>query len=57
MRPTRRAAAFGSAGLLVTATLIAGAVTAPVANAAAGGGGKDLEAKGVAVPGTSRSNR
>ncbi|WP_327347205.1 alpha/beta hydrolase [Streptomyces europaeiscabiei] len=49
MRPTRRAAAFGSAGLLVTATLIAGAVAAPVASAADSARAENREAKGVAV--------
>ncbi|WP_215451309.1 alpha/beta hydrolase [Streptomyces sp. ATCC 21386] len=49
MRPTRRAGAFGSAGLLVTATLIASAVTAPAAGAADGASARDREAKGVAV--------
>ncbi|WP_371584383.1 alpha/beta hydrolase [Streptomyces sp. NBC_01314] len=49
MRPTSRAAAFGSAGLLVTATLIAGAVAAPVASAAESASAQNREAKGVAV--------
>ncbi|WP_372443624.1 alpha/beta hydrolase [Streptomyces adelaidensis] len=50
MKPTRRAAAFGSAGLLVTATLIAGAVTAPAASAATDTASvQDREAKGVAL--------
>ena len=49
MRPTRSAGAFGSAGLLVTATLIASAVTAPAAGAADGASAQDREAKGVAV--------
>ncbi|MFF5498628.1 alpha/beta hydrolase [Streptomyces aquilus] len=49
-RPTRRATAFGSAGVLVTATLIAGAVAAPTANASAGARhGQDREARGVAI--------
>lgn len=49
-RSTRRAAAFGSAGVLVTATLIAGAVAAPTASASAGGRhGQDREARGAAV--------
>ncbi|MCX5337651.1 MULTISPECIES: alpha/beta hydrolase [unclassified Streptomyces] len=49
-RSTRRAAAFGSAGVLVTATLIAGAVTAPTASAsAAGRHGQDREARGAAI--------
>ncbi|MPY63522.1 alpha/beta hydrolase [Streptomyces spongiae] len=47
-RPTRRAAAFGSAGALVTAALIAGAVTAPSASADARTV-KDPEARGAAV--------
>ncbi len=46
---TRRTAAFGSAGVLVTATLIAGAV-APTASASADTrGGQDREARGAAV--------
>ncbi|WP_373298804.1 alpha/beta hydrolase [Streptomyces flaveolus] len=50
----RRAAAIGSAGALVTATLIAGAVTAPVANASPATGrghgqGWDREARGAAI--------
>ncbi|WP_309096766.1 alpha/beta hydrolase [Streptomyces sp.] len=49
-RPKRRVAALGSAGALVTATLIAGAVAAPTANASAGSGpGQDREARGAAV--------
>ncbi|MFC8347035.1 alpha/beta hydrolase [Streptomyces sp. NPDC057280] len=49
-RSTRRATAFGSAGVLVTATLIAGAVAAPTANAKAGARhGQDREARGVAI--------
>lgn len=49
-RPTRRATAFGSAGVLVTATLIAGAVAAPTANANAGARhGQDREARGAAI--------
>ncbi|MFF7449431.1 MULTISPECIES: alpha/beta fold hydrolase [unclassified Streptomyces] len=49
-RSTRRAAAFGSAGVLVTATLIAGAVTAPTASASADGRhGQDREARGAAI--------
>ncbi|WP_405739923.1 alpha/beta hydrolase [Streptomyces sp. NBC_00028] len=49
-RPTRRATAFGSAGVLVTATLIAGAVAAPTANASAGARhGQDREARGTAI--------
>ncbi|WP_030664234.1 alpha/beta hydrolase [Streptomyces cellulosae] len=48
-RVTRRTAAFGSAGVLVTATLIAGAV-APTASASADTrGGQDREARGAAV--------
>jgi pimeloyl-ACP methyl ester carboxylesterase len=43
-------AALGSAGALVTATLIAGAVAAPTANASAGSGhGQDREARGTAI--------
>ncbi|GAA1414715.1 alpha/beta hydrolase [Streptomyces thermospinosisporus] len=51
-RPKRRATALGSAGVLVTATLIAGAVTAPTASATAdptSHRGKDREARGVAL--------
>lgn len=49
-RPKRRVAALGSAGALVTATLIAGAVAAPTANANAGSGhGQDREARGTAI--------
>ncbi|MGX5208207.1 alpha/beta hydrolase [Streptomyces violaceus] len=49
-RPKRRVTAFGSAGALVTATLIAGAVAAPSANASAGTRhGQDREARGAAV--------
>ncbi|MFI6370230.1 alpha/beta hydrolase [Streptomyces sp. NPDC050546] len=51
-RPKRRVAALGSAGALVTATLIAGAVAAPSANASASAGtrhGQDQEARGAAV--------
>ena len=49
-RPKKRAAALGSAGVLVTATLIAGAVAAPVASATADTHhGKDREARGVAI--------
>jgi pimeloyl-ACP methyl ester carboxylesterase len=48
--PKRRAAARGSAGVLVTATLIAGAVAAPTASATADTHhGKDREARGVAI--------
>ncbi|MFF0812150.1 alpha/beta hydrolase [Streptomyces albogriseolus] len=49
-RPKRRVAALGSAGVLVTAALIAGAVAAPTASATADTRhGKDREAQGVAV--------
>ncbi|KOT37626.1 tripeptidyl aminopeptidase [Streptomyces caelestis] len=48
-RPKRRAAALGSAGVLVTAALIAGAVAAPTASATADHHGKDREAGGVAI--------
>ncbi|MFD2690027.1 alpha/beta hydrolase [Streptomyces phyllanthi] len=48
MRPTRRAAALGSAGALVTAALIAGTVTAPAASADTRTS-KDAEARGVFV--------
>ena len=50
MRPKNRAVALGSAGALVTATLIAGAVAAPTANASAGARhGQDREARGAAI--------
>ncbi|MFF0696846.1 alpha/beta hydrolase [Streptomyces tendae] len=50
----RRATAFGTAGALVTATLIAGAVSAPAASAAQADGqgharGWDREARGVTI--------
>ncbi|MYV44807.1 alpha/beta hydrolase [Streptomyces sp. SID2888] len=48
IRPTRRTTALGAAGVLVTATLIAGAVAAPSATADSGQG-KNQEARGVAV--------
>jgi pimeloyl-ACP methyl ester carboxylesterase len=49
-RAKRRRTALGSAGALVTATLIAGAVAAPTANAPADARhGGDREARGVAV--------
>ncbi|MGW0337713.1 alpha/beta hydrolase [Streptomyces sp. NPDC003011] len=49
-RATRRTAAFGSAGVLVTATLIAGAMAAPTASATADSrGGQDREARGAAI--------
>ncbi|GGX68364.1 alpha/beta hydrolase [Streptomyces fructofermentans] len=48
MRGIRRATAFGSAGALVTATLIAGAVAAPTANADSRHG-QDDQARGAAV--------
>ncbi|MFI6206055.1 alpha/beta hydrolase [Streptomyces sp. NPDC051041] len=49
-RLKRRVTALGSAGALVTATLIAGAVTAPSANAStAARQGLDREARGAAI--------
>ncbi|MGW2784119.1 alpha/beta hydrolase [Streptomyces populi] len=49
-RPTKRVAAFGSAGVLVTATLIAGAVAAPSATADSWHGhGQSREQHGAAV--------
>ena len=55
-RPKRRTATLGSAGVLVAATLIAGAVAAPTASADAGATtatesrhGGDREARGVAI--------
>ncbi|MHB9863286.1 alpha/beta hydrolase [Streptomyces sp. YIM S03343] len=50
-RPKSRIFALGSAGTLVTATLIAGAVAAPTASASAGHG-QDREARGAAVAAT-----
>ncbi|MFI6357777.1 alpha/beta hydrolase [Streptomyces sp. NPDC050743] len=47
-RPKSRLLALGSAGALVTATLIAGAVSAPAASAA-GRPGPDREAKGAEI--------
>lgn len=47
-RPKNRVLALGSAGALVTATLIAGAVSAPTA-AATSGHGQDREARGAAI--------
>ncbi|MFJ8793973.1 alpha/beta hydrolase [Streptomyces sp. NPDC102462] len=47
-RPKNRVLALGSAGALVTATLIAGAVSAPTA-AATSGHGQDREAQGAAI--------
>ncbi|RMB83969.1 alpha/beta hydrolase [Streptomyces shenzhenensis] len=47
-RPKNRVLALGSAGALVTATLIAGAVSAPTA-AATSGRGQDREARGAAI--------
>ncbi|QNP74032.1 alpha/beta fold hydrolase [Streptomyces roseirectus] len=50
MKPANRTFALGSAGVLVTATLLAGAVTAPTASATTGGHhGKDREAVGTAI--------
>ncbi|MFD5761778.1 alpha/beta hydrolase, partial [Streptomyces sp. NPDC127044] len=51
-RPTRRLTAFASAGALVTATLIAGAVAAPSATADSRHGqgyGQSREQRGAAV--------
>ncbi|MGW0996289.1 alpha/beta hydrolase [Streptomyces sp. NPDC002523] len=48
IRPKNRVLALGSAGALVTATLIAGAVSAPAASASAGHG-QDLAARGAAI--------
>ncbi|MFI6033651.1 alpha/beta hydrolase [Streptomyces sp. NPDC051315] len=49
IRSNRRTAALGSAGVLVTATLIAGAVTAPTASATSGRAGQDREMRGAAI--------
>ena len=48
IRPTKRVTALGSAGALITATLIAGAMAAPSATAVAGQG-QDREARGAAI--------
>ncbi|MEV5084590.1 hypothetical protein AB0K74_39440, partial [Streptomyces sp. NPDC056159] len=48
MRPKSRALALGSAGALVTATLIAGAVATPAAGAN-NGQGQDRETRGAAI--------
>ncbi|MFD5569288.1 alpha/beta hydrolase [Streptomyces cadmiisoli] len=49
-RPKRRTAALGSAGALVTATLISGVLAAPTASASAESRhGEDREARGVAI--------
>ncbi|MEU5365140.1 alpha/beta hydrolase [Streptomyces sp. NPDC005925] len=45
----RRVTVLGSAGALVTATLLAGAVTAPTASASPAGFGQDREARGAAL--------
>ncbi|MFE2100755.1 alpha/beta hydrolase, partial [Streptomyces sp. NPDC059468] len=47
-RPKSRLLAFGSAGALVTATLIAGAVSAPAASADSRHG-QDREARGAQI--------
>lgn len=47
-RPKSRLLALGSAGVLVTATLVAGAVSAPTAGAASRPG-PDREAKGAGI--------
>ncbi|MGW0946251.1 alpha/beta hydrolase [Streptomyces sp. NPDC002623] len=49
IRPNKRTAALGSAGVLVTAALIAGAVAAPTASATSSRSGQDREARGAAV--------
>ncbi|MDQ0682333.1 pimeloyl-ACP methyl ester carboxylesterase [Streptomyces achromogenes] len=49
IRPNKRVAALGSAGILVTATLLAGAVTAPTASATSSRPGQDREARGAAI--------
>ncbi|CAM5427064.1 Tripeptidyl aminopeptidase OS=Streptomyces glaucescens OX=1907 GN=tap1 PE=3 SV=1 [Streptomyces glaucescens] len=68
-RPNRRTAALGSAGALVAATLIAGAVAAPTASADAGATtgtdraaaearhGQDREARGVAIAAARAAHR
>ncbi|MEU3840202.1 alpha/beta hydrolase [Streptomyces sp. NPDC028635] len=48
IRPKKRTATLGSAGVIAAATLIAGAVTAPTASASAGHG-QDREARGAAI--------
>src|SRR6185436_16083654 len=49
IRPNKRVAALGSAGILVTATLLAGAVNAPAASASSSRPGQDREARGAAI--------
>ncbi|WP_327313286.1 alpha/beta hydrolase [Streptomyces sp. NBC_01235] len=49
IRPNNRTAALSSAGVLVAATLLAGAVTAPTASATSGRSGQDREARGAAI--------
>ncbi|MFI1034215.1 alpha/beta hydrolase [Streptomyces sp. NPDC020951] len=49
IRPNKRTAALGSAGVLVTAALIAGAVAAPTASATSSRPGQDREARGAAI--------
>ncbi|MGV9557875.1 alpha/beta hydrolase [Streptomyces sp. NPDC003401] len=48
-RPTGRTAALGSAGALVAATLVAGAVMAPTASATGDRPGQDREMRGAAI--------
>ena len=48
MRPTSRATVLGSAGVLISATLIAGAVAAPSASADTRHG-QDREQRGAAI--------
>ncbi|WP_329214618.1 alpha/beta hydrolase [Streptomyces sp. NBC_01485] len=49
IRPNKRTAALGSAGVLVAATLLAGAVAAPTASATSGRSGQDRETRGAAL--------
>lgn len=49
IRPTGRTAALGSAGALVAATLVAGAVMAPTASATGDRSGQDREMRGAAI--------
>ncbi|MFI5793798.1 alpha/beta hydrolase [Streptomyces sp. NPDC051677] len=49
IRPTKRTAALGSAGVLVATTLLAAAVAAPTASATSSSTGQDREARGAAI--------
>ncbi|MCX5374315.1 alpha/beta hydrolase [Streptomyces sp. NBC_00015] len=49
IRPNKRTTALGSAGVLVAATMLAGAFAAPTASATSGRPGQDREARGAAI--------